>query len=576
MTATARAQGDESRQDRAEFDALIVGAGFAGMYQLHALRDRLGLRVQVIEAGSGVGGTWYWNRYPGARCDTESHAYCYYFSDALLEEWEWSERYPAQPEILRYLNFAADRLDLRRDIRFDTRVTGARYDADAGLWRVETDAGETLSATWLITAVGCLSAANVPDIPGLERFEGAWYHTSDWPEEGVDFTGKRVGQIGTGSTGIQTAPAIAETAAHLTVFQRTANYSVPARNRPLDAGFAQEFRRNIPHYRALLRATPNGHPFRLADRKAADVTAEERRKIYEDAWAKGGLQFRAVFKDLGVDREANATASDFIKAKIRETVTDPRKADILANIDHPYGAKRPPIDTHYFETFNRANVDLVDLRATPIVEIAPNGIRTTDATYDLDVIVFATGFDAITGPLLKLNITGAGGLTLAEAWAAGPRSFLGLQVPGFPNLFTITGPGSPSVLTNMPVAIEQHVEWIAACIAWMRDNGVAAMEADADAAEAWGRHVNDAANATLLPTVPHSWYLGANIPGKPRVFIPYAGGLPRYRAICEDVAAQGYPGFRLTGAMGEKRAISNGLPPIRGFTAPLEAEPQTV
>jgi cation diffusion facilitator CzcD-associated flavoprotein CzcO len=530
-----------------ELDAIIIGAGFSGLYQLHCLRERLGLAVKVLEAADGVGGTWYWNRYPGARCDSESHSYCYFFSDALLEEWEWSERYPGQAEILRYLDFVADRLGLRRDIRFGTRVVSAAFDEAANRWNVETQAGERFTATYLITAVGCLSAANLPDIPGLESFEGEWYHTGEWPHEGVDLAGKRVGQIGTGSTGIQAAPAIARQAGHLTVFQRTANYSVPARNAPLSKAFKRELRENYAEIRALVQDTPNAHPFRISERKVFGVSAEDRQAIYEAAWEKGGLQFRASFQDLLADRAANDTAADFVKNKIRETVKDPKTAESLAAIDHPYAAKRPPIDTGYFETFNRENVSLVDLRATPITGITPRGVRTSDAEYELDVIVFATGFDAMTGPLLQIDIRGRDGLALRQAWRAGPKTYLGLQVPGFPNMFTITGPGSPSVLCNMPVAIEQHVEWIADCIAFLRENGVARIEAATEAAERWGEHVNEIADTTLLPQVPHSWYLGANIPGKPRVFMPYAGGLPRYRGICNDVAAQGYPGFILTG-----------------------------
>jgi cation diffusion facilitator CzcD-associated flavoprotein CzcO len=534
------------RAGAADFDVIVIGAGFSGLYQLYLLRDRLGLKVRVLEQGGGVGGTWYWNRYPGARCDSESHSYCFTFSEALYKEWEWSERYPGQAEIMRYMNWVADRLDLKRDIAFDTRVTACRYDAAANLWAVETATGERLTATWLITAVGCLSTANVPKIPGLESFEGRWYHTGQWPHEGVDLTGARVGQIGTGSTGIQAVPVIAAEAKHLTVFQRTANYSVPARNGPLAAEFKAWARENWQSIRETTQSTPNGHPFIIADRSAWDVTEAERQAIYEAAWEKGGLQFRAAFRDLLMDKAANDTAAAFLKAKIREIVQDPESAAKLADIDHPYAAKRPPIDTNYFETFNRDNVTLVDVRANPIERITPRGIRLRDGTeHALDIIVFATGFDAMTGPLLRLNITGRDGLPLAEAWAAGPRTYLGLQVDGFPNLFTITGPGSPSVLCNMPVCIEQHAEWIADCIAHLREQGIARMEPEPAAVERWVAHVNEAANATLLPQAGHSWYLGANVPGKPRVFMPYAGGMARYRGICAEVAAKGYEGFRL-------------------------------
>jgi cation diffusion facilitator CzcD-associated flavoprotein CzcO len=529
-----------------EFDALIVGAGFSGLYQLLCLRDRLGLSVQVLEAGEGVGGTWYWNRYPGARCDSESHSYCYSFSQELIRDWQWTERYPEQPEIMRYLNFVADRFDLKRDIRFNSRVAAARYDAEANRWHVTTEKGERLTAKFLITAVGCLSTANVPKIPGLDSFKGQWFHTGQWPHEGVDFTGKRVGQIGTGSTGIQAAPVIAETAAHLTVFQRTANYSVPARNGPLKPAFQAYVQENFPEIRRVMHATPNGHAFVIEDRSVFDVTPEQRQALYEAAWETGGLQFRATFRDLLVDKAANDTAADFIRDKIRQIVKDPATAEKLADIDHPYAAKRPPIDTDYFETFNRDNVALVDVRASPIEAITPDGIRTRDGVYPLDIIVFATGFDAMTGPLLRMEIRGRDGIALAEAWKAGPRNYLGLQVAGFPNLFTVTGPGSPSVLCNMPVAIEQHVEWIADCIAHMREHGLERIEARPEAMDTWVQQVNDAANATLLPQAHHSWYLGANVPGKPRVFMPYAGGMARYREICADIAANGYEGFTLS------------------------------
>ena len=533
----------ESGADTAPFDALIIGAGFSGLYQLHCLRDKLGLRVQVLEMADDVGGTWYWNRYPGARCDSESHSYCYAFSEEIYREWSWTERYPGPAEIRRYLRFVADRLDLLRDVRFETRVTGAEYDEGANLWRVHTDDGRTRSAQFLITAVGCLSAANIPKIPGLERFEGQWAHTGQWPHEGIDFRGKRVGQIGTGSTGIQAAPVIAETAAHLTVFQRTANYSIPARNGPLTEADQQTYKDEFGDLRRIMHEASNGHPFLISQRSARETPAAERRQVYEQAWEKGGLRFRATFADLLVDEAANETAASFIKEKIRQIVRDPETARKLATIDHPFATKRPPVDSHYFETFNRDNVSLVDIREDPIEEITPGGIRTRSQEYPLDVIVFATGFDAMSGPLLNLNLTGRKGLRLAEAWTAGPVNTLGLQVAGFPNLFTITGPGSPSVLCNMPVAIEQHVEWITDCIAHMREQGHERIETTPEAMDKWVRHVNEAANATLLPKANSSWYLGANVPGKPRVFMPYAGGMARYRRICEQVAGDGYTEF---------------------------------
>jgi cation diffusion facilitator CzcD-associated flavoprotein CzcO len=546
MTGASTQAPERKPVQPAAVDALVIGAGFSGLYQLLCLRDRLGLSVQALEAGAGAGGTWYWNRYPGARCDSESHSYCYSFSDELTQEWEWSERYPAQPEILRYLNYVADRFDLKRDIRFNTRVTAARYDATENTWHVSTDTGEQFTAQFLIAAVGCLSSANIPDIPGLETFAGRWYHTGEWPHEGVDFTGKRVGLIGTGSTGIQAAPVIAETAAHLTVFQRTANYSVPARNAPLTPEFKRYVKQHAAEIRRVMRETYNAHPFRVSDRSALETPPAERQALYEAAWEKGGLQFRATFRDLLSSKAANDTAAEFLRGKIRAIVKDPATAAKLADIDHPYAAKRPPIDTDYFETFNRDNVTLVDVRAAPIERITPRGILTRDAEYPLDIIVFATGFDAMSGPMLRMDIRGRDGLSLAEVWAAGPRNYLGLQIAGFPNLFMVTGPGSPSVLCNMPVAIEQHVEWITDCIAHLRRHGLNRIEAKPEAMDAWVVQVNAAAEATLLPQATHSWYLGANVPGKPRVFMPYAGGMQVYRKICDDVAARNYEGFVLS------------------------------
>jgi cation diffusion facilitator CzcD-associated flavoprotein CzcO len=525
-------------------DAVVIGAGFAGLYMLHRLRAQ-GLSVVVLEAGDGVGGTWYWNRYPGARCDSESYYYSYSFSDELQQEWEWTERYPEQPEILRYLNHVADRFDLRRDIRLGQRVTTARFDEEAARWELATDSGERWSAQFLVTAVGCLSAANIPQIPGLETFAGEWYHTGRWPHEGVDLAGKRVGIVGTGSTGIQAVPVVAEQASHLTVFQRTANYSIPARNGPLAPADQREIKDNYDAIRDVQRASTNGHPFVISDRPALSVPDDERQAVYEAAWKRGGLRFRASFADLLANKEANETASDFIRAKIREIVKDPETAERLTPRDHGFATKRPPIDTEYFEAYNRDNVTLVDVRASPIQEITPRGMRTTSGEYELDTIIFATGFDAMTGPLLGIDIRGTGGRTLQEKWAAGPRTYLGLQTAGFPNMFTITGPGSPSVLTNMPTAIEQHVDWIAACIEYLRGHGVARIEADPAAEDAWVEHVNEAADRTLLPQAGTSWYLGANVPGKPRVFMPYAGGFAAYTRTCDEVAEKDYEGFAL-------------------------------
>ncbi len=528
-----------------ELDALIVGAGFSGLYMLHRLREVNGLRARVVEAGDGVGGTWYWNRYPGARCDSESYYYSYSFSEELEQEWQWSSKYPEQPEILSYLNHVADRFDLRRDIQLGTRVVSARYDDDRSRWTVRTDAGDVFDARFFISAVGCLSTANVPDIPGLDRFQGEWHHTGAWPHEGVDFTGKRVGLIGTGSTGIQATPVIAAQADHLTVFQRTANYSVPARNAPLTPERWAEIKANYRAIRDKARNSYAGFPFDPSVGSALETDEAERAATYQRLWDVGGFSFLyGSYADIFFNKEANETAAEFIRQRIREVVKDPVVAEKLCPTDHPYGSKRPPIDTNYFETFNRPNVSLVDLKETPIVEITETGIRTTGQDYDLDMIVFATGFDAMTGSLLRIDIRGRDGLELREKWAAGPRTYLGLQVAGFPNMFTITGPGSPSVLSNMPVSIEQHVEWISDCIAYLDERGIASIEATQEAEDAWVDHVAEVAKLTLFWEA-NSWYLGANIPGKTRVFMPYVGGVAPYRQRCDDIAAAGYEGFAL-------------------------------
>ncbi len=533
---------DRKRAPGAELDAIVVGAGFSGLYMLHRLRE-LGFSTRVYEAADGVGGTWYWNRYPGARCDSESYFYCFTFSEEILQEWEWTCRYPEQPEILRYLNYVADKLDLRRDIQFKTKVTAARYNEQTNRWDVETENGDRASAKFLITAVGCLSAAQKPNIKGLETFEGKWYHTGHWPHEGVDFTGKRVGLVGTGSSGIQATPVIAEQAAHLTVFQRTPNFTVPARNAPMTAEFQREVKAN---YDAIVRKTREsfaGMPYDFSDKSALEVTEEERRRTFDKFWEKGGFGLLyESYNDLLFNKDANHTAAEYVREKIREIVRDPAVAEKLSPRDYPIGTKRPPIDTDYYEAFNRDNVTLVELRASPIEEITRKGIRTRDAEYQLDCIVFATGFDAMTGSLFRLGIQGRDGVPLQETWADGPHTYLGVATPGFPNLFMITGPGSPSVLSNMPPSIEQHVEWISDCISYMRQHGLDVIEATKPAQEAWDAHVKETGDATLFPQA-DSWYMGANIPGKPRVFTPYVGGVGHYRKLCQEIADKGYEGF---------------------------------
>jgi cation diffusion facilitator CzcD-associated flavoprotein CzcO len=531
----------------ADLDAVIVGAGFSGLYMLQRLRDGLGLSARVYEAGDGVGGTWYWNRYPGARCDSESYVYSYSFSKELEQEWVWSSKYPEQPEILAYLQHVAERFDLLGDIQLQTRVTAAFFQDDHDRWEIHTDRGDVVTAQFLISAVGCLSSANVPSIPGLDRFTGDWYHTGAWPHSGVDFSGRRVGLIGTGSTGIQATPVIAAEAEHLTVFQRTPNYTVPARNTPLSTEQLAEIKANYGEIRRKARESFGGFPYDPSDKSAMEVTPEERQATYEQLWAEeGGFKFiYGSYNDLLSNIEANDTAAEFIRGKIRQIVTDPVVAEALAPKDYPYGTKRPPIDTNYFETFNRDNVTLVDLRKTPITEITPSGLRTTAVDYDLDVIVFATGFDAMTGSLLKIDLRGRSGQPLRDKWEGGPVSYLGLQVAGFPNLFVITGPGSPSVLTNMPLSIEHHVEWIADLITYLGERGLTCVEATEQAETAWVDHVRELSEITLFHRA-NSWYLGANIPGKARVFMPYVGGLGPYRHHCEEIATNGYEGFALS------------------------------
>ena len=528
-----------------EVDAVVVGAGFAGLYAHHRLR-RLGLTLQGYEAAADVGGTWWWNRYPGARCDVESMDYSYSFSPELEQEWTWSERYATQPEILRYVDHVAERFDLRRDIRFETRVTAATWDEGAQRWDVTTDRDDRVSAQFLIMATGCLSAAKQPEIDGIATFRGRTFHTGRWPHEGVDFTGQRVGVIGTGSSGIQSIPMIAEQAAHLTVFQRTPNFSMPAKNIPLDSEAVAARKARAREIRQAMRESRAGVVVPMPEHSALELDDDARQSTYERAWDTGTLYgMVAAFNDLLIDRDANETAAEFVRARIHDIVDDPEVAERLSPRNHPFGTKRPCLDSGYYATFNRDNVTLVDIRSTPIEEITATGVRTTADEYTLDAIVFATGFDAMTGPLLGPDTTGVGGVALRDKWAAGPRTYLGIATAGFPNFFSITGPGSPSVLVNMLVAIEQHVDWLAGCIAYLHEHDLASIDATVEAEDQWVEHVNDVANLTLFP-IANSWYMGANVPGKPRVFMPYIGGLPRYSKICDDVAAADYRGFTLT------------------------------
>lgn len=549
-----------TRQERpgemgAVFDAVIVGAGFAGMYMLHRLRG-LSFSARVFEAGSGVGGTWYWNRYPGARCDVESMQYSFSFSEELDQEWNWSEKYAPQAEILSYANHVADRFDLRRDIVFDTRVTAATFDEDAGCWLIETNRGDRVLARFCIMAVGCLSAPNRPNFRGMKNFCGPIYHTGEWPHEGVDFTGLRVGVIGTGSSAIQSIPIIAQQAAHLTVFQRTATWSVPARNESLTSEYLQAAKADYPALRAKARGRPTGFYFPFNMKPALEAAPEERERQYEEAWTRGGLPFLGAFGDLLFEKAANDTIADFARRKIRGIVKDPATADLLCP-DNVFGCKRLCVDTSYFETYNLEHVKLVDVSKTPIERFTPDGIEVDGVAYPLDTAVCATGFAAMTGSFDKIAITGRKGLTLAEKWRAGPRAYLGIASAGFPNLFTITGPGSPSVLASMIQAIEQHVDWLADCMAHMRDVGAATIEPKREDEDAWVEHVTDVSTVSLRSTC-SSWYVGTNIPGRPRVFMPYIGGFPVYVQKCNEVMSAGFDGFVLEGA-----PASNAAPQVR-------------
>jgi cyclohexanone monooxygenase len=526
-------------------DIVVIGAGFSGLYMIYQAR-KLGFSVQGFEAGEDVGGTWFWNRYPGARCDVESLEYSYSFSPELEEEWDWSLRYAEGPEILAYLNHAADRFDLRRHIQFETRVVSQCWDDEQALWEVRSQDGGRVRARFCVMATGNLSTPRVPDFAGLDRFKGRWYHSARWPAEGVDFSGQRVALIGTGATGIQMAPKIAEQAKHLHVFQRTPNFSVPARNTALDADTLRDHRATYPQRRRQARETSFGvSRVPPPTKAAADMPGEERGEYYEALWRDGGsAYFLSAFTDLLLDEEANRTAAEFVRGKIRAIVKDPATAEMLAPKDHPIGTKRLCVDTDYFETFNRDNVTLVDVRRAPIIEITETGLRTADAHYDADAIAFATGFDAMTGALREIEIRGRGGQLLADRWSHGPTAYLGLMVAGFPNMFIVTGPGSPSVKSNMVCSIEQHVEWIADCLRFLAEEGHDAIEPEAEAEQDWVAHVNGVAARTLYPRA-DSWYSGSNIPGKPRVFMPYVAGIPAYIRVCADVAADNYRGFKL-------------------------------
>ena len=522
-------------------DVIVVGAGLSGMYQLHTLRQR-GFRVRVLEAGTGVAGTWYWNRYPGARCDSTAECYQYWFSDELLNEWNWSERFPAQPETERYLNFVADKFDLRRDIQFNTRVTAANFEPSSGRWTVITASGEQFTAQFLVMATGGLSTPAVPAIAGCENFEGASFHTGRWPSEAIDFAGKRVGVIGTGATGIQVIQTIAPQVAHLTVFQRTATYAIPMRNPKYDAARMAELRQHYPSMKELVHNTFTGNDYDFGTVMFADLTPAEREARLWEFWRDGSLKFWVgAFGELFADQMVNDYVSDFVRARIRERVRDPQIAAKLLPKDYGFGTRRVPLESGYFEVFNQTNVSLVDTTATPITRCIENGVETSENFYPLDMLIFATGFDAGTGALTAIDIRGRDGLLLREAWTRdGVRAWMGLQVHGFPNMFMIMAPLSPAAaFCNVPTCSQQQADWISKCIADTHAQGSKSIEPTAQAEAAWGAHHDELANATLVPKT-KSWYMGTNIDGKPRRLLAYVGGASTYRYACDKVAAEGY------------------------------------
>jgi cation diffusion facilitator CzcD-associated flavoprotein CzcO len=524
------------------FDAVVVGAGFAGLYQLYRLRQ-LGLRTCVLEAGDGVGGTWYWNRYPGARCDIPSVDYSYSFSAELEQGWEWSEKYATQPEILRYLEHVADLFDLRRDIRLEERVLTATFDERTACWSVQTSSGLQLQTRFLIMATGCLSTSRIPDIPGRGDFAGDSFHTAEWPHHGVDLRSKRVGVIGTGSSGVQIIPELAEHAAQVTVFQRTPGFCMPAHNRPLTDEERRRAKELAPRRQQIARASSFGMDIPNPEHRALEVEDSDREATYERHWNDGAVMpLMLSYRDLMTNREANATVAEFLRRKIFEIVRDPATARALTPRGFPFGAKRTTVGTRYPDVFNLAHVHLVDVRADPIERITTTGVQTASGEHPLDALVFATGFDAMTGALTAIDIRGWDGRRLTDKWSSGPQTYLGLATNGFPNMFIIAGPGSPSVLSNAVISIEQHVDWVADCIGYLREHRHTTIEATAAAEQAWVEEVNASAASTLYPEG-NSWYLGGNVPGKPRVFMPYTRGVAAYARICNEVAANRYRGF---------------------------------
>jgi cyclohexanone monooxygenase len=529
---------------RVDHDCVIVGAGFAGLRAFVEMRRR-GFTARVIEAGSDVGGTWYWNRYPGARSDSDAYTYCFSFDDDLLQDWDWRERYSPQPQIQAYLAHVADRFDVRGHVDLDTRVESMVRNEASNTWTVRTDRGDLLNCTYVITAVGPLSAPYVPPFPGLDSFRGEQYLTARWPEQKIDFTGKRVGVIGTGSSAVQLIPAVAQTAAHLTVFQRTPNYVIPARNGPIEEGQLQAIKANYRSIWENVRRQPTGFPVRTVDRAMTELDAAEARRVLERGWEVGGFRFMLeTFTDLMLDEQTNAVVAEFVRDKIRSIVEDPKTAELLCPKNHPIGSRRPPMGNHYYETYNRDNVTLVDVRATPVAGSSETGIRLADGTeYELDVLILATGFDAATGSLTAIDIRGSDGQALAEVWRNGARNYLGVAIPDYPNLFMVGGPGYPP--GNFPPIAEAGVEWIGELLTYMRETGTLVMEADEVAADAWMRDMQNSVNRSLgrYGEAAGAWAVGANVPGKPHVPLFYTGGLTAWVDRLKACAAHEYGGF---------------------------------
>ncbi|MFT7674118.1 MAG: cyclohexanone monooxygenase [Gammaproteobacteria bacterium] len=526
-----------------DYDVVIIGAGFSGIYALYRLRS-LGFSVALLEAASGPGGTWFWNRYPGARCDVQSMVYSYSFDDQLQQDWKWTERYARQPEILEYIQHVVERYDLGKDIRFNCKVEQAEFDESQNSWLLTDSSGDQIRSQFCIFATGCLSVPRLPEIDGIDEFEGQAYHTGQWPHEAVDFSGLNVAVVGTGSSGIQSIPVIAQQARHLTVFQRTPNFSTPAWQGPLSPAEEKQWKDNYPEIRQAARDSESGDIYDESYDSIFDYSPDDQQAELDHRWGQGAFNLMAAFSDLMTDENANKIAAEFVHDKIRQRIDDPVIAELLCPRNHPFASKRLCVDSEYFETYNRDNVTLIDISRDHQFSVSTQGITIDSTEYDFDAIVFATGFDAMTGALLNIDIRGKNNKCIQDKWAKGPQSYLGLSVAEFPNLFTITGPGSPSVLTNMMVAIEQHVDWVVDCLTDLRERKISMIEASIEAEADWVRQVLEVAQGTLYPLA-NSWYTGDNIPGKPRVFMPYVGGMASYRDICNDVVADGYRGFHL-------------------------------